>query len=309
MHYISPYTVRCYDPASKAPKLEDRYSALGKVGQFDTYIVLKGFIQSLAGQYKIVAKTKQIFRFHDIAFDDAGRQFYGWLQAGTYGLKSDIVNITTGKVDYHKVQENAEMINHYVHFFLPKDFNEGIAILHGYKNIGIKTLLYGLISSEFKKATGRVLQMHPLAYEKAMVEWQNAQAKELRLVRYNGMAHLEDQIAVLGNQEQELVIRASRNKTLGRLGDYFNKGSDQLAAVEVLSPLCSEVKTVVEMGGRRRTFRVGASSTNQVCEVELDENEVPVIAGNPEPLSMHKWCRKLLQDFVDSVYPKLGVKV
>lgn len=309
MHFISPYTVRCYDPASKAPKLEDRYSALGKVGQFDAYFVLKDFIQPLIGSYKIVAGRKQIFRFHDVVFDDASRQFYGWFQAGSYGLKSDIVNIKTGNVDYYKVQENAEMINHYVHFFLPKDFNEGVAILHGYKNIGIKTLLHSLVAAQFKKVTGRVLQMHPLAYEKAMVEWQDAQAKEIRLVKYKGMAHLEDQIAALGNQEQELVIRATRKKSLGRLQDYFKAGSEQLAAVEVLTPLCSEVKTVVEMGGRRRTFRVGANPRNHVCEVELDEAEVPVIAGNPEPISMLKWCRKLLQDFVDSVYPKLGVKV
>lgn len=309
MHSISPYTIRSYDPQSTEPKTEDRYSVLGKVGQFDAYNVLKSYISSILGTYKVIRDSQQIFRFHDIHFDDAKRQFHGWFQAGSYGLKSEIVNVQTGNIDYHKLQDNAEIINHYIRFFVPAQFNEGIALLHGYKNVGIKTLLHGVLAKAFSNDTGRVLQMHPLAYEKAFVEWQRAIAKEIKLVRYTGLANLEDKLTALGHKEQDLVIRAGKRRDLGKLIDFFTAGSDRSQAVEVLSPLCDHIKTTVELGGRKRTFRIGANPTNQVCEIELDEKEVPVVAGNPNPNSMHVWCGKLLQEFADTVYPGMGVKV
>ena len=112
------------------------------------------------------------------------------MQAGTYGTKTDIIDINTGKVAFSKVPNNSEVINHYVQFFVPKQLNEGIVLLHNYKNIGIKTLLHSILSVHFSSVTKRVLQMNPLAYAKAYNEWQNAVAKEIKLIKFTGMAPL-----------------------------------------------------------------------------------------------------------------------
>lgn len=309
MHSISPYTIRCFNPHVKGPNREDHYSPLGSVGQYDTYNLLKEFIEHRVGKYEIIEGTKQIYRFHNFKFDDEKRQFHGFMQAGSYGLKTNIININTGEVDFEKAQHNAEMMNHYVRFFVPKDLNEGVVLLQNIKNIGVKTILYGIISDHFATVTKRVLQMNPLAYEKAFKEWQNAVAKEIKLTKFKGLANIEDQVEKLGHYEQELVIKASRKKNLGSLKDYFTPGSDQLAAVEVLTPLCAEVKTVVEMGGRKRTFRIGANPSQQICEIELDETEVPVDAGIPSTQHLAKWCRGLLQEFVRVLYPNMKVEI
>ncbi|AOE85851.1 hypothetical protein THL1_3303 [Pseudomonas sp. TCU-HL1] len=259
-------------------------------------------------KYQIVPGSNQIYCFHGFKFNDERRQFAGYLQAGAYGTKTDIINIKTGKIDFKKAQDNAEMINHYVRFYVPKDLNEGVALLHNYKNVGVKTLLYSILGAEFGRVTGRVLQMNPLAYGKAYSEWEKAAAKEIKLVRFKGMANYEDQIANLGHSEQELIIKSTRKNKLGQLSDYYTAGTKQREAIEMLSPLCAEIKTVVELGGKKRTFRIGANPNQQVCEIELDESEVPVVAGNPDPDSLHKWCGSLLREFVESIYPGMGIK-
>lgn len=308
MNSISPYTIRVYDP-NKSGNVSGNYSVLGKVGQYDVYDVLKSFIEANSKKYHFVAGGNQIYAFHSFVFDNVKRVFRGYLRAGTYGTKTDIIDINTGKVAFSKVPENAEVINHYVQFFVPKQLNEGIVLLHNYKNIGIKTLLHSILSVHFSSVTKRVLQMNPLAYAKAYNEWQNAAAKEIKLIKFTGMGAAEDQIAKLGHAETEVVIKSGRKKDLGKLSDYFTSGTEQHAAVEVLTPLCSQVKTVVELGGRKRTFRLGTSPNQQVCEIEVDESCVSVTAGNPDAKDLDKWCKGLMNDFLTTVYPGMGISI
>lgn len=309
MHSVSPYTIRCFNPNVKGANREDHYSPLGSVGQFDAYVVLRDFIKSRIDKYELIEDSQQIYRFHNFNFDDGKRQFHGFMQAGTYGLKTNIININTGKVDFKKAQHNAEMLTHYIRFFVPKDLNEGIVLLHNIKNVGIKTILYSIMSKHFNDVTKRVLQMNPLAYEKAYKEWEDAVAKEVKLTKFKGLANIEDQVDKLGHCEQELIFKATRKKNLGTLKDYFTPGSEQLAAIEVLTPLCAEVKTVVEIGGRKRTFRIGSNPSQQICEIELDETEVPVDAGVPDARLFAAWCRKLLLEFARTIYPKVKVEI
>lgn len=60
--------------------------------------------------------------------------------------------------------------------------------------------------------TKRVLQMNPLAYAKAYNEWQNAVAKEIKLIKFTGMGAAEDQIAVR-HAETEVVIKSGRKRS------------------------------------------------------------------------------------------------
>lgn len=312
MNSVSPYAIRCFDPNKKAKKRGDNYSPLGSIGQFDTYNIFKDFINGKGGGYHLLPGTKQIYRFASIRFDDAKRIIFGVFQVGTYGVKANIINIKTGAVDFERAQDNAEITNHYISFFVPQKLNEGVVILHSHRGVGIKTIIYGLLADEFKKRTGgRVLQMNPLAFKKAFQEWQGAVSKEIKLVGYKAMGAAEDQIAKLGHKEveAELVIKSPRKANLGSLSDFFNPASEQHAIVEVLSEMCTHVKTIVEHNGRKRTFRLGSSPDSQVCEIDVDESKVPVSAGNPDMPRMHAWCKILLNDILASVYPGMGIRV
>jgi hypothetical protein len=295
----------------KGKKVEDSYSPLGSIGQFDMYYIFKSYIKSKGTGYHLVNATEQIYALASFRFDDVKREIRGIVKAGSYGSRTDIVNIKTGQIDFKRLEENAEVLNHYVRFFVPTELNEGVILLHNQKNVGIKTLLYDLLREEFARVTGRVLQMNPLSYEKAFEEWKKATTKEIKLVRFSGMNTIEDQIKKLGHDEAEhtYVIKASRSKSLGTFVDYLTPGTEQNATVEILAPLCAEVKTVVEMHGRKRTFRLGGSQNSQVCEIDVDENKVTIIAGNPEMKEFDAWCKILLNEFLLTIYPGMGITV
>ncbi|ARU88440.1 hypothetical protein [Pseudomonas sp. M30-35] len=311
MNTISPYTIRSFDPLKKAVKIEDNYASLGAVGASDTYKIFKEFILSKGNDFHIIKEAKQIYCFSSFKFNDVKRTFCGIVKVGTYGARTDIINIDTGRVDFKRLEKNAEVLNHYVQFYVPVKQNEGIVLLHNQRNVGIKTLLHDLLREAFSKKTNRILQMNPLAYEKAFDEWRKAVAKEIKLVKFKGMGAIEDQIKKLGHDETEknVIIKAPRKSSLGTLSDYFTAGSDQFSAIEMLTPLCSEVKAVVEIDGRKRTFKLGGSHSGQVCEIDIDEDHVTVIAGNPDMLELHKWCTTLMNEFLASMYPKMGIKI
>ncbi|HHM9149782.1 hypothetical protein GHU16_05885 [Pseudomonas aeruginosa] len=309
MHAMAPYSIRVYNPNLKGVKLEDRYALLDKVGQFDAYAVLRDHLLAQGEKFKLMEEDKQVYRYFGINANDQKREIAGWFEFGTYGVKNDIIDVETGVVDFEKTQKNAEIVRHYIRLYIPAGFNEGIALLHSFKGNGIKTVLYEQLRAHFHNVTKLNLQLNPLAYNKAFELWKDAVAKEIKLVRFSGMGDITDQIKRMGHDEheQELIIKPPRRKSLGKLVDFFTPGTPENATVEVLMPLCSQLKTTVTLNGKTRTFNIGRPATEQVCEVEVDEDDVAIIAGNPEPQSLHDWCTKVLGEFVQSIYPGMGV--
>lgn len=309
MHAIAPYCIRFYNPNSTEKNVEDRYAKLDKLGSFDAFQLLADFADKLDDKFVIVESTKQVYRFKGMKVDAVKRQVAGFFEVGSYGVKNDIIDIKTGNVDYKKTQENAEIIRHYIRFFLPAGFNEGIALLQTFKGAGVKTLLHGLLRDHFLKITKLNFQLNPLAYKKAFQTWEKATAKEIKLTKFEGMSDITDQIKKLGHKEQQLIIKPPASSTLGLFKDYLNPNSKEFQVVEFLSPMCAHVKLVVELDRKRRTFTIGRPADEQVCEIAIEEDEVDFIAGNPVAKSLHKWARDILQDLADSLYPKMGVKV
>ena len=107
----------------KGKKFEDSYSPLGTIGQFDMYEVFKSYITSKGTGYHVIQATEQIYALASFKCDDAKREIRGIIRAGSYGSRTDIVNINTGKIDFKRLEENAEVLNHYVRFFVPAELN------------------------------------------------------------------------------------------------------------------------------------------------------------------------------------------
>lgn len=307
MHAIAPYSIRFFDPNNAAKNIEDRYAVLDKLGAHDAYTVLCDFVRGLDDQFSIDEVGKQVYRFFEMKTFDATREVAGWFESGSYGYKNDIIDIETGKVDYEKTQKHAEIIRHYIRFFVPKGFNEGVALLQTFKGNGIKTLLHDVLRTHFQKKTTLNLQMNPLAYKKAFLDWENAYTKEIKLTKFQAMDDLADQIKKLGHKESQLIIKAPTKAAMGRLKDLLDPNSEEYSVVEYLSPMCAQVKAVVELNGKKRTFTIGRPADEQVCEIPIDEEDVDFFAGNPVPKSLHKWCGVIQQELVDNIYPGMGV--
>lgn len=307
MHAVSPYLFRCYNKEIHGRK-DQRYSTLDNIGQHDLYDLLKQFIQVNSGSYKIVEDSKQVYQFNEIIFNDVNREISGWFNVGNYGIKTEIINVETGHVDFEKAQNNAEIIRHYIHLYVPRGFDEAMAFMHSFRGVGVKTLFHSLFSSFFQIATNLVIQMNPLAYDNAVNAWLDATAKEVRLTKFVGLNDIADQVKKLGHNEQELVIKPPRRGGLGRLRDYLTAGSQQLEAIEIMGEYGSQIKTVVEMDGKRRTFCVGRNRTTPLCEIELGE-DVILIDGVPDLVSIKHWVREIIQEYARTMYPGLNLEV
>jgi hypothetical protein len=223
-------------------------------------------------------------------------------------MKTDIINVATGEVDFEKAKNNAEIIKHYVHYFIPRGFNEAMAFMHSYRGDGVKTLFYTLFSKYFKDLTDLVIQMNPLAYDNAVNAWLDATAKEVKLTKFVGLNDIADQVRLLGHGEQELVIKPPRRGGMGKLRDYLDPDSPHRQAVEIMGEFGSQVKTVVEIDGKRRTFNVGRNRTSALCEIEVDE-EIVGDDGVPDFIKINNWVRDIVAEYARTMYPGLNVRV
>ncbi|MCW8093204.1 hypothetical protein [Alteromonas sp. ASW11-130] len=306
MHSVAPYLMRCYNKSLEG-KQDQRYHTLDKIGQHDLFYLLNDFISRNSNDYKIVEETKQVYQFSDLVIDETTREISAWFNVGSYGIKSDIINIETGSVDFEKAQNNAEIIKHFVYFFVPKGFNESIAFMHAYRGIGVKTLFLKLFGDFFQTATNLVIQMNPLSYDNAVKAWLDATAKEVRLTKFVGVNDIADEVKMLGHHEQELVIKPPRNNGLGKLRDYLDRNSDHFKAVEIIGEYGAQIKTVVEMNGKQKTFNIGRNVSTPLCEIEVGE-EVNLIDGVPDFKSIQKWIREIVNEYAATMYPGLNIR-
>lgn len=304
MHSISPYSLRVFNPNIHSAKREDKLLVLNKIGQSDLLELLEVFVKRNMTKLVDIEETKQTFVFSNVKCDKAQRTLSGYMETGHYGLRTDIVEVGTGVKAFQKDTTHAELIKHFFKITLPLDVNEGIAIFHSYRTTGIKTLFFDKFSEFFKNYHEFTLQMNPLSYESAFNKWLDASAKEIRLVRFDAGNDLADRVKGLGHVEADLKLKPKRLKTFGRLADFFDKGTEQHRVLEHLSPMCSQVKTLVELNGKKRTFVVGDNANKSVCQIEVPD-EMPHNGGNPEYNAMSEWCAEITSEFLTAMYPKV----
>lgn len=307
MHSISPYLIRCFNPAIEG-KVEQRYSNLDKIGQNDLFVLICTFIKNQSGQYQIIEKTKQVYNFSEISIDERYREIYCWFNVGHYGTKTDIIDVTTGKIDYKKTNKNAEIIKHFIKFYIPRNVNEAMCFFHSYRGDGIKTLFSNIFCDYFNEATKLNLQIKPLSYKKAITAWLDAQIKEIRVVKFSGLKDIADQVKHLGHNEQVLSIKPPRKGSFGKFKDYITKDTNEYQMIEVLSDFGSQIKTVVEFEGRKRTFTVGSNASEPIAEIELDDNVI-LVDGFPELKSIAAWVKEIIKDFNKHIYPGMKMEV
>jgi hypothetical protein len=301
MNSLAPYTIRVFNPHLTGVKPNEKFCLLGKFGAFDAFNVMKGFILEKNNDFHLLEDSKMVYRFENVVFDPQKRTICGWFQLGTYGTKHDIINVKTGAVDYQKTKEHAEIINHFLYFDLPKTYDEGVALLHIFRGNGIKTVFLALFSTYFEAKTGFKIRMFPLSYAKALKNWEDASAKEIRLIQFEMHKDLADKVKGLGHDEQIMIMKAPRKGMLGTLKDYLNRNSPQAKAVELLAPLCEQVKTVVELNGKKRVFSIGANAKNAICEIEAPDT-LELVDGIPTTASMKEWCFEISSEFKATLY-------
>lgn len=180
--------------------------------------------------------------------------------------------------------------------------------MHSYRGMGVKTLFIGLFSEFFRRRTRLVIQMNPLAYDRAVDAWLDATAKEIKLTKFSGLSDIADQVVMLGHNEQELIIKPPRRGGFGTLRDLIYPDPEKLELLEIMGGYSEEVKTVVEVDGKRRTFSIGRNTNNALCEIALDEDIIDK-DGIPSFDGIQGWVRSIIAEYTPRLYPGLDVEV
>lgn len=207
--------------------------------------------------YKKCLKAKEI--------STSGSLISGRLWAGPYGTRSPLVDASTGETNYEQQSTDARLEPFFFIFFLPKNYKQGILLSQRTGLGGVKTLLYQLISREFRKSHPEyVLTMLPMMPQQAIEAlMKKSQLAEIRFIQ----SEISSDVAEKFNEnkqpqdgEMEIILRPKRKGYLnmgGLLGLFSGqrKASDFLT-MEDFEP--DNVKAeIILASGRRRVIDFG----------------------------------------------------
>lgn len=295
MHCLAPYFIRCYDPSSEEEEPENRYNMLNRIGQYDLFKLLSDFMEGNK-IYKKVEMRNETYRFSSLNVDKTSRTITGWMSVGVYGVKNDIINTEDNELAFSKEEKHADVKKYYFSFYIPLESRKGICLLYTYKSDGVKSLFQKEFNEYFNHATKKNIQINPLSYDKAMQPWLDAETKEIKVVGFKPVSDIADKVASLGDIDFEYSIKAKKNKSLGKLSGFLKKDSDEYKLIELLNAEGDQVKALVAMNGSKKTFRIGHSNRNVVCQIEIDEELVSIVGSTPDFDSLNKWASGIIID-------------
>jgi hypothetical protein len=314
MHAVTPYLLKSYDKYNKDTKKRD-YFSLSNVRNKDLLELIHKFMQSKSSTVFDFPEQKRVYKFTDIKYDIKNRTLTAFLIAGFYGVKSDILDKTTGDLTFPKSEDDAEVLKHFVLFTIPSGKTEGIALFHKSRGVGVKSLFSDLFLPFFRTQCNSILQINPYGHTDAITDWaSNARVTELKVSGYVGSSDVASNLAVLGECNTEFSIFPKAKKrgvkaSFGALSNYLNlnKNPSTKKIVTYLEGQGSKVRTVAELNGSSRTFEVGTNSKGVVCDIPFAEegnNDVKLSGGQPIYSSIKLWAMILTNDILIGVYGK-----
>ena len=138
----------------------------------------------------------------------------GIIEAGRFGTGNPIVNVDSGKEEYHKNPRQSDLNPHYF-LFLSRGStrNSGYFVSERIRNDGVEGLLLNVI----RKCLGGIIPIHESVMTREMIKQKLEQLKEIRLVKHVPSKDLSDAIREDTQDEGlyfEYRIRAERKKLL-----------------------------------------------------------------------------------------------
>lgn len=298
MHSFSAYTLKVHDKLIAAPRGE-QYHDLSSIRTHDMLDFVKAFLDTLKSEMHDDSESKKTYQVTQV--NKKGRHVYGWIEYGEYGLAGTIVNRKSKRKTYDKAHDDSDVTPLYFNFCIPEKSKTGIALLHTAAGRGVKTFFYKEFSAYFKKSVGLNFQMPPLAHEKSVKTWlENSDVKEIRLGRYALTDKSADVANKIGVDRAELVLKPQRGKNFASMIRLQTKQEDDdQSVVEILSSFASDIKAVVESGGRKKVLSL--RNSEPISAIEIDETNVTMTDGTPEAASLHSYAQDLINEFIKQV--------
>jgi hypothetical protein len=297
MHSFRPYSIKIFDKYLPGD-ITERYHLLDSVRSRDLLDFIEAFLNSLSTNiYNDIEAKKTV---HVTSVSRVDRSIYGWIDLGEYGIPGKIYSLASKSKTYDKRHDDSDVRSLYFNFCVPEHSRTAVVLFHSAGNRGIKSFFDEKFNEYFKTQIDLKVRISPLAHEKTVQEWlDNSNVKELRLSNYEVClgGDLADQ---LGVDRTEVIIKPKRGAAFGTFSSLkeIAVGGNE-SPVEMLSRVSTDVRAVIESGGRKKV--VSLKMGDPISAVEITGDNVNIVDGVPDKAELHGYASELIEEFIGKV--------
>jgi len=278
----------------------------------DLFAVLQSMLASLREKPNDDTDSKQLLEVEQIL--TSGREVYGIIKTGPYGLTSEGRDVRTNTVAYKKLAHHADLMPFYFHFDLPAGRDKGILALQRTGIFSIHGALSGFLGKELKKRFPDFLLFLNLVADKQVIEQyvkDDSELTEIHFLQHQLSTDIADALKKSGAPAQkgslEYVVRlrdAGFPFKSAILNCVRGTGSPQ-ALVELLEvPIdVDNVKIKTRTAGKDRTVNLGDPRKGLRADYDVS-SDVKLEGGHPTLESIHSVASALINDHRTALYGK-----
>ncbi len=276
---------------------------------FDTLQRILGVLRKKPDNDKESQQTLEVAEIHA-----NGRQIYGIIRMGAYGLTMDVRDVRANTLAFKKREYHADMMPFYFHFDLPQGRDKGILAIQRTGIFSIHSALSSFLTKEIKKQFPDLILALNLVATKEVIEQyvgKNSQLTEIHFIRYELSPDIADVIRKSGAPTQEGSLDFTVK--LKEVGFPFHSPILQIIR-GTGSPLdlveffdipfeVNNVKIKTRTGEKERTVNLGDPRSGLRADFDVT-GEVKLVGGHPTLESIHDIASTLIDEHRAALYGK-----
>lgn len=293
---------------------EKEFDQIDCFGEDDTdlFEVVQGVLATLKDKADNDKEAQQILEVANI--QTSGREVYGIIRTGAYGLTGDVQDVRTNTLAYRQREYHAVLMPFYFHFDLPQGRDKGILALQRTGAYSIHSAFSGFLTKEMKKQFPNFVFALNLVVSNEVIEQfvgKNSELTEIHFLRHELSPDIADSIRRSGAPAQkgsldfvvklrdagfpfqEVIRRCVQGTGSPQdLIELFNIGFD-----------VDNVKVKTKTGEKDRTVNLGNPRSGIRTDFDVTD-DVTLAGGHPTLASIHAIASELIHEHRAALYGK-----
>lgn len=266
--------------------------------------------EELAGLRQRAARdevAQEVLEVSELRTD--GREIYGIIDSGAYGIESVLRDIRNNRIAYHKRPHHADMMPFYFHFDLPQGRDTGLLVLQRTGIFGIQHALSNSLSSAFRRRFPSHVLSFNLVLTKDVIEQyvgEESELTELHFIKHELSPDIADSIRrrppLEGSMDLALKFRSAGFPLRQQILRVLRGQSPAQALFELVNVnfAVDDVKIKTKTAGKSRTLNLGDPRKALRADIDITEN-VTLSGGHPTLESIHA----VASDIIHETWAKL----
>jgi len=278
----------------------------------DLFLVIQGILAALKDNADDDKEAQQVLEVAETK--TSGRQVYGIIKTGAYGLSSDLRDMRSNTLAYLKRPYHADMMPFYFHFDLPRGRDKGILALQRTGMYGIHSPLSGVLTKGIKKQFPDLILALNLVASKEVIEQyvgKDSELTEIHFLRHELSPDIADAIRKAGSPAKKgsldfvIKLRDGGFPFQNAVLRCVRGTASPQTLVELLNiPFeVDNVKIKTKTGEKDRTVNLGDPRSGLRADYDVT-GDVELEGGHPTLESIHAIASALIQEHSNALYGK-----